>query len=149
MKDLQECDNINTIVRISEMEGDFLSCHDIGRGMAAVGREVLRLYDEGKYDLATAKQLLLATLKGVNWCDGNSYEAAASLAFRCASCLKASDSPKRDLIFGERYFLNESGIYEEDGLDSEDAIFVQSLYMDDKLMAPQLCEECLKVFRQS
>lgn len=28
-----------------------MSCHDIGRGMASEGREVLRLYDKQKFDI--------------------------------------------------------------------------------------------------
>lgn len=114
-------------------------CYDI--------REVLRLYDEGKYDRHTAKQLILATLKGVNWCDGNSYEAAVSLAFRCAHCLKKTENPKEDLIFTSRFFANTSDIYDYDDLESEDAAFVESLYMEDKFLAPQICHDCLRRLR--
>lgn len=125
-----------------------MSCHDIGRGMASVGREVLRLYDEGKYDRDTAKQLILATLNGVNWCDGNSYEAAVSLAFRCAHCLKKTEDPKNDLVISSTFFANASKIYEYDNLESEDAAFVEFLYMEDKLMAPQVCHDCLRLLRK-
>lgn len=121
-----------------------MSCHDIGRGMASVGEKVLRLYDARKYDEETAKQLLLATIMGVNYCDGNSYEAAASLRCRCAQCLREVDDPERELVFGERVFQEYSGIYDADAPAGEDAEFVQSLYMKDKLLAPQLCHDCLR-----
>ena len=91
-----------------------MSCHDIGWGMASVGREVLRLYDEQKFDLDTVKQLLLATIRGVNWCDGNSYEAAESLECRCANCLKKVPSPRDALIFGSQYFTGVSGLSREE-----------------------------------
>lgn len=125
-----------------------MSCHDIGRGMASVGREVLRLYDEGRYDKDTAIQLILATLKGVNWCDGNSYEAATSLSCRCAHCFQKVNTPKDDLIFGSRFFAEESEVYDDDIFESEDAVFVHSLYMKDKLLAPQVCHECLLLLKQ-
>lgn len=125
-----------------------MSCHDIGRGMASVGREVLRLYDEGRYDKDTAIQLIRATLKGVNWCDGNSYEAAASLSCRCAHCFRKVNTPKDDLVFGSRFFAEESEVYDYEELESEDAAFVHLLYMDDKLLAPQVCHDCLRLLQQ-
>ena len=128
-----------------------MSCHDIGRGMAFVGREVLRLYDEGKYDAETTKQLLMTTIRGVNWCDGNSYEAAVSLAGRCAHCLRKAESPKEELVFSDSYFSRESEVYDynDDDFKSEDVLFVESLYQEDKIMAPILCHECLEKLRQA
>ena len=125
-----------------------MSCHDIGRGMASVGREVLRLYDKGRYDKDTAVQLIRVTLKGVNWCDGNSYEAATSLSCRCAYCFQRVDAPKDDLIFGSRFFAEESEVYDYDGFNGEDAAFVHSLYMEDKLLAPQVCHKYLLLLKQ-
>lgn len=116
--------------------------------MASVGREVLRLYDEGRYGITTAKQLLLATINGVNWCDGNPPEAAVSLAGRCAHCLKKVEIPEKELIFGEQYFLRESGFYGAYDFDSKEAMFVDELYMEDQLLAPQVCHECFKLLKQ-
>ena len=84
-----------------------MSCHDIGRGMAYVGSEVLRLYDEGKFDTDTAKRLLWATLKGVHWCDGNESEAAQSLDGRCAHCLRKVELPETELVFGDSREQND------------------------------------------
>jgi len=114
-----------------------MSCHDIGRGMASVGRVVLDLYDKGRFDLNTAKELLEATIRGVNWCDGNDYEAAVSLAGRCAECLKKAQSPESDLIFGNSYFANKSGV--DDVVKNE---IVEKLYCDSKIMASILCKDC-------
>ena len=122
-----------------------MSCHDIGRGMASVGREVLRLYDEQKFDIDTAKQLLWATIRGVNWCDGNGYEAAGSLECRCANCLKKVSSPKDELIFGSRYFAEVSGIAREEFPIEEEDQQIEKLYMKDVLMAPQVCRKCYQV----
>lgn len=117
-----------------------MSCHDIGRGMAYVGSEVLRLYDEGKFDIDTAKQLLWATLKGVHWCDGNESEAAESLDGRCAHCLKRVDSPETELVFD-----NPRG-----QADPEASDFVWKLWRDHdrKLLAPQVCHSCLDALRK-
>jgi hypothetical protein len=114
-----------------------MSCHDIGRGMAAVGRVVLDLYDEGCYDLETAKKLLQATINGVNWCDGNYYEAEESLAGRCSVCLKKSNSPETELVFGNRYSAKISGVS-----DAEENEFVSKLYCDRKILTDILCRDC-------
>lgn len=114
-----------------------MSCHDIGRGMASVGRVVLALYDEGRYDLETAKKLLQATINGVNWCDGNYYEAEESLAGRCAVCLRKSNSPEIELVFGNRYSAKISGVS-----DVEEDEFVSKLYCDRKILTDILCKGC-------
>lgn len=126
-----------------------MSCHDIGRGMASVGKVVLRLYDEGKYDYDTAYQLLQATIKGVHWCDGNEHEAAASFSGRCAYCLKATESPKDDLIFGTRFFAEASMVYGDDNISERaDSEFVLNLYWKNKLLAAQLCKNCFEKFHR-
>lgn len=106
----------------------YMSCHDIGRGMAYVGSEVLRLYDEGKFDTDTAKRLLWATLKGVHWCDGNESEAAQSLDGRCAHCLRKVELPETELVFGDSREQNDRAASD----------FVWSLDRDRKILAPQV-----------
>ena len=48
-----------------------MSCHDIGRGMSAVSKTVLDLYEEKQISKESAMRLVLACRKGVHWCDGN------------------------------------------------------------------------------
>lgn len=121
-----------------------MSCHEIGRGMASVGRVVLDLYDEGCYDLETAKRLLQATIKGVNWCDGNEYEAEESLAGRCAVCLKKSNSPETELVFGNRYSAKISGVS-----NAEEDEFVNKLYYDRQILTDILCKECYEQLKKN
>ena len=52
-----------------------MSCHDIGRGMSAVSKTVLDLYEEKQISKESAMKLILACRKGVHWCDGNEGEA--------------------------------------------------------------------------
>jgi len=126
-----------------------MSCHDIGWGMASVGKAVLKLYDEGKYDLDTARQLLQATIKGVHWCDGNEYEAAASFSGRCAYCLKVIESPKVGLILGTRFFAEASMVYGDDNIaKGPDSEFVLNLCRKKELLATQLCRDCFEKFQE-
>ena len=75
-----------------------MSCHNIGRGMDSVARVVISLYDEGKFDKDTARRLLVACREGVNWCDGNTDEAIASIrSCRCGRCLAK-------IVKGEKLF---------------------------------------------
>ena len=119
-----------------------MSCHDIGRGMASVGKEVLRLYDEQKYDIHTAKELLWATMRGVNWCDGNRYEAAVSLECRCAICLKRVIAPEKELMFGSDYFAEVSGVSTEAYKEDDTSRAIEELYLKKQLLAPQICRDC-------
>ena len=66
-----------------------MSCHDIGRGMNSVTRVVIKMFDNGELSREAALKLLMALKLGVHWCDGNEYEAVASiLDCRCGKCLK-------------------------------------------------------------
>ena len=125
-----------------------MSCHDIGRGMASVGEKVLTLYDSGRIDRDTPKELLEATIKGVNWCDGNEYEAEVSMAGRCAHCLEKATSPEQ-LVFGNDYFADESFPGCSDRKESISTRFVKQLYSDRKLLAPSLCHKCLAEFLEA
>jgi len=66
-----------------------MSCHNIGRGMDSVVKVVIALFDNGKMEVEVAKEIIAACRKGVNWCDGNEYEAIASIRrCRCGKCLR-------------------------------------------------------------
>lgn len=65
-----------------------MSCHSIGRGMNSVVKVVISLVDERKIEIEPAKEIIEACKKGVNWCDGNEYEAIACIdGQRCGNCL--------------------------------------------------------------
>lgn len=121
-----------------------MSCHENGRGMASLARVLLDLYDQGCEDLETAKKLLQATINGVNWCDGNYYEAEESLAGRCAVCLKKTDSPETELVFGNRYSAKISGVS-----DAEEDEFVSELYCSRKILTDILCKECYEQLKKN
>ena len=66
-----------------------MSCHDIGRGMNSVVKVVIDLFDEGKMEVSTAREIIVACRNGVNWCDGNEDEAIVCIRrCRCGKCLK-------------------------------------------------------------
>ena len=77
-----------------------MSCHDIGRGMNSVVRVVIGLYDNEEISSDAAIRIIRACARGVNWCDGNSYEAVDYIRrCRCGKCLRMI--PK-----GEKLYLN-------------------------------------------
>ena len=65
-----------------------MSCHDIGRGMSAVSKTVLDLYEEKQISKESTIRLILACRKGVHWCDGNEEEALEEVVGRgyCGLC---------------------------------------------------------------
>lgn len=66
-----------------------MSCHDIGRGMNSVVREIVTLLDAEKISKEAAKTLILACIRGVYWCDGNDGEAIDYIhQYLCGNCLK-------------------------------------------------------------
>lgn len=66
-----------------------MSCHDIGRGMDSVTQVVAEMYINGEITKDVAYRLFRALQKGVHWCDGNEYEATASISnMLCGRCLK-------------------------------------------------------------
>lgn len=66
-----------------------MSCHDIGRGMNAVVRRTITLYDRKEIALEPAKKIIASCAKAVYWCDGNEYEAVDFISHcRCGKCLK-------------------------------------------------------------
>ena len=52
-----------------------MSCHDVGRALNNVVREVMTLYDEGRLDADCAKRVVSRCASSVHWCDGNENEA--------------------------------------------------------------------------
>ena len=70
-----------------------MSCHDIGRGMNAVSKTVLDLYEEGQISKEGAMRMIRACRKGVHWCDGNECEACVETVERgyCGLCFEKSD----------------------------------------------------------
>lgn len=66
-----------------------MSCHNIGRGMDSVTKVVAEMYIKKEITKDIAFRLFHALKKGVHWCDGNEYEATASLKdLLCGRCLK-------------------------------------------------------------
>lgn len=66
-----------------------MSCHNIGRGMNHVVKKVIAMYDDGEVTLEAARKIIAAARQGVNWCDGNEYEAVETIRrCRCGRCLK-------------------------------------------------------------
>ena len=70
-----------------------MSCHDIGRGMASVANVVIELYEGGQIGKDAAIRLVHACRKGVNWCDGNEYEAMETVvaAGYCGLCFEKKE----------------------------------------------------------
>lgn len=66
-----------------------MSCHDIGRGMNNVVKNVLKLYDAEKIDVSVARKLIAVARDSVNYCDGNEDEAIEVMKHcRCGKCFK-------------------------------------------------------------
>ena len=66
-----------------------MSCHDIGHALNTVTKTILELLDAKRIDKETARILLHRCERAVYWCDGNEYEATASLdAEYCGICLQ-------------------------------------------------------------
>lgn len=70
-----------------------MSCHSIGRGMNSVVNKVLEMYDAEELTADATKKIIAEARKGVHWCDGNEWEAIASIRrSRCGRCLKVMPS---------------------------------------------------------
>ena len=66
-----------------------MSCHDIGRGMNAVVRRTIRLFNENRIGFNETKIIIASCAKAVNWCDGNASEAVDYISgCTCGKCLK-------------------------------------------------------------
>ena len=109
-----------------------MSCHSIGRGMNSVVEKVLELYDNDEIGREQAIVIIAACRKGVNYCDGNEYEATECMdGCRCGKCLKVFEK-------GEKFF----SVY-----DTSDVIERRQKYnIVDKSNPPlatdSMCEKC-------
>ena len=66
-----------------------MSCHDVGRALNNVVKEVMRLHDAGEIDTKSAKSLVTRCAGSVGWCDGNSDEATGYIrGCVCGRCFK-------------------------------------------------------------
>ena len=66
-----------------------MSCHDIGRGMNAVVRRTIRLFNDNRIGFNETKIIIASCAKAVNWCDGNASEAVDYISgCTCGKCLK-------------------------------------------------------------
>lgn len=85
-----------------------MSCHNIGRGMDSVTKVVAQMYINNEITKDVAFRLFKALRKGVNWCDGNEYEATESISeVLCGRCLKQySDGEKPVNLYYAEDVLN-------------------------------------------
>lgn len=108
-------------------EENFMSCHDIGRGLNEVVRMTITQYDKGEVSHEAAVKIIATCKVAVNWCDGNGYEAIDYISrCRCGKCLKMI--PKGEKLFSLwdlPYAYRESDIMEKA-----------------RMATDSLCEEC-------
>lgn len=65
-----------------------MSCHDIGRALNYVQEEIIEQYENKKFDVHTAKTLLIRCAEAINYCDGNLNEATSSFdKCYCSDCM--------------------------------------------------------------
>ena len=103
-----------------------MSCHDIGRGMNSVVKTTITLMDQGKISKEAAKTIIISCANGVNWCDGNTYEAVDYIRrCLCGRCMKLVPA-------GEKLY----SVYDVSG-DVPD-----QHRLDDNLAADGLCADC-------
>ena len=108
-----------------------MSCHDIGRGMNSVVKVTIELYDAGKIDKESTAKIIRACAHGVNWCDGNEYEATDYIRkCRCGRCLKMV--PKGEKLYS---------VWDV----SSDVPRPERIERDFQLALDGLCEECFDI----
>lgn len=117
-----------------------MSCHSIGRGMNSVVDQVIEMYDAEELTLDAAKKIIAKARKGVHWCDGNEWEAVASIRrCRCGRCLKEvmAGTPLYSVwsISGQKNILDQTPdeILASDGLCLEcfDIVLNRALHDDE------------------
>lgn len=105
-----------------------MSNHDVGRGLNAVVKTTIELYDANQLDREVAKKIISSCGQAVNWADGNSYEALDYIYnCRCGKCLKMV--PR-----GEH-------LYSVDDVSNKVPDFY-SISDQEELATPRLCEDC-------
>ena len=110
-----------------------MSCHDVGRALNNVVREIMRIYDAGEIDAKSAKCLVIRCADSVGWCDGNSSEAVDYIrSCVCGRCFKKI--PKSTELFSiwkvSREVPDRYNIRDEEGHD---------------LASDGLCGECFDI----
>ncbi len=110
-----------------------MSCHNVGRALNNVVREVMNLYDAGDISKDAAKRLALRCCRSVAWCDGSEGEAIDYIsACVCGRCFKLI--PKGEPIYStwqvSSAVPNQYEIKDENG---------------DELPTDGLCEECFDI----
>lgn len=66
-----------------------MSCHNIGYAINHVQEMILELYEEKRYDLDTAKELLIQSMDALGFCDANPDEATFYLDRNyCSDCFQ-------------------------------------------------------------
>ncbi len=86
-----------------------MSCHNIGRGLNSVSKVVLELYEGNELSKSAVIRLIRACRRGVNWCDGNEYEAVDAVieAGYCGLCFEKkgnlSSAFENGLQYPEKY----------------------------------------------
>ena len=91
-----------------------MSCHDIGRAMNDIIMTIIDMYEDNLIEKDPAIKLIYTCRKGVNWCDGNEYEAIEDIVKSgyCGLCFeKTGDLTsvfENDLGYPECYKVYES-----------------------------------------
>ncbi len=58
-----------------------MSCHSIGKGINAIVRRTITLYDRGEIAFEPTKKIIATCANAVNWCDGNDLSEGEHPAF--------------------------------------------------------------------
>ena len=113
-----------------------MSCHNIGRGMNDVAKEILQCFDAGKMDRETAKQLVTACRESVGCCDGNPDEAVMVFQEqgRCSRCFKTNCSARR--IWNWDSKLGKEAQKRIDAVAKEEAYHAE-------MLSDVVCPDCL------
>ncbi len=104
-----------------------MSDHNIGRGLNAVVKTVIELYDARALDMDSAKKIIASCGEAVNWSDGNTYEATDYIRrCQCGKCLKMI--PEGEKLYSvwdvsnevpDSYHIEEKAGLATDGLCAE------------------------------
>ena len=119
-----------------------MSCHDIGRGLNNVVREVVTLMDNNEISKDAARKIIKCCKKSVHWCDGNETEAINYIRqCVCGKCL--NKLPKGEKIYplyrtshtsNEVYNIMEGFELVNSYLCKDCFDFVENMYFDDNNM---------------
>lgn len=106
-----------------------MSCHDIGRGMDSVAKVVASMYIKKEITKDVAIRLFKALRSGVNYCDGNEYEAVESLSeLLCGCCLEQFTKTNAPLYIWDELDEYYSKFEKGEEISSEAALKCEDLY---------------------